>query len=221
MQTNLLKECWIPLIDRSILDGLEEPFYPRRDLVYRVFNMDIRDIKVILLEQDPYYTPEGMATGLSFINGIEKIIPVSLRNMYKKLSMEGFEDPNINNWEQQGIFLLNTALTVYPGEPNSHKLIWRNFIISIIRYISNYNPSIFILLGSNAKSFKPFISNQILVDNYENLDIMPYAPQYNYIIESTHPASEVYNKGSFLNSKDIFLTCNTILKNKKEKEISW
>jgi uracil-DNA glycosylase len=68
--------------------------YPEKDNVYRVFEMDVREIKVVLLGQDPYHGP-GQAHGLSFSVPTNVKIPPSLKNIYKELQNE-FPDRNYN-----------------------------------------------------------------------------------------------------------------------------
>ena len=134
--------------------------------MYNIFNsmkaVPFKDIKVVLLGQDPYHN-EGQAMGLSFSvpDGIE--IPPSLKNMYKELQAEMGISPkksgNLIGWAKQGVLLLNTVLTVRAHQPNSHKgKGWESFTDSIIKKISYQKENVvFLLWGGNARSKKPLI----------------------------------------------------------------
>ena len=193
-----------------------EKFEPRKDLIFKVFEMPLQRIRVVVLGQNPYYTP-NTAVGRAFAVNKEAKIPPSLRIIAKEMKV----DPKIGSWrtlehlEQQGFFLLNTALTVRRGEPASHIKYWTYFILSVIKYISKMNPCIWLLWGNKAKSYKEHIYNPQIIK-----DEMILKPNHNYILESTHPAAEVYGKGNFIGSGH-FKKVNEILKNKKEKQINY
>lgn len=155
---------WKPLFDEyeididSIYDNSILPVYPSADNVFRIFDMSVMDIQIVLLGQDPYHGP-GQAHGLSFSVPVGIPIPPSLRNIFKELQTEfpersyEFTHGNLQKWFDQGIFLLNAALTVEEGKPNSHAAIWSDFTDDVIKYIVANNKScIFLLLGSFAQS---------------------------------------------------------------------
>jgi len=129
--------------------------------------MDVREIKVVLLGQDPYHGPE-QAHGLSFSvpNGVA--IPPSLRNIYKELQDEfpernyKFNSGNLEQWfYREKIFLLNSSLFVFKGKPGSMMDIWEDFTNETIKFISEQNAEcVFLLLGNFAKSKDVFISNK-------------------------------------------------------------
>jgi uracil-DNA glycosylase len=129
--------------------------------------MDVKNIKLVLLGQDPYHGP-GQAHGLSFSVPIGIPIPPSLKNIYKELQAEFYEKQykfqhgNLENWfQREKIFLLNTALTVEKGNPGSHLTHWEPFTNKIIQFISEQNPTaIFLLLGKHAQSKAKLIQNK-------------------------------------------------------------
>ena len=137
--------------------------------MYDIFNSmkytAFKDVKVVLLGQDPYHN-EGQAMGLSFSvpDGVQ--IPPSLVNMYKELKSEtGFVPPksgNLIGWAKQGVLLLNTVLTVRAHQANSHKgQGWEQFTDSIIKKISDKKEGVvFLLWGGNARSKKPLINKE-------------------------------------------------------------
>jgi len=125
---NTYHESWKPLFEQFEFDDIEKMYekdevYPKKEHLFRVFEMDVREIRVLLLGQDPYHGP-GQAHGLSFSvpNGIA--IPPSLRNIYKELQNEYpernyvFKSGNLEQWfYREKIFLLNSSLSVVKGKP--------------------------------------------------------------------------------------------------------
>ncbi len=162
---------WQPLFDntkedfeflKTFVDG---EFYPPRDQIFTVFTMPIKSIKVVLLGQDPYHGP-GQAHGLSFSVPVGVATPPSLRNIFKELVTEfperdyKFEHGNLKAWHERNIFLLNAALTVAPGQPNSHAAYWSKWTDKVIEYILEHNSTcIFLLLGSFAQTKANIIDN--------------------------------------------------------------
>jgi uracil-DNA glycosylase len=98
--------------------------WPRKENIFRLFReISLDKIKVVILGQDPYHLPE-VADGIAFSTQKEKYIPASLRNIFLEFS----QDLNCNQpskgdllpWVREGVFLLNTALTVRDGQALSH-----------------------------------------------------------------------------------------------------
>ena len=169
---NNYHKSWEKLFDQYVIDVDElysekEEVYPKKENIFKVFEMDVREIKVLLLGQDPYHGP-GQAHGLSFSvpNGIT--IPPSLRNIYKELQSEfperdyKFTSGNLEQWfYREKIFLLNASLSVIKGKPGSMMNIWEGFTNDVIKFISEHNPNcVFLLLGNFAKAKETFIVNK-------------------------------------------------------------
>ena len=120
------------------------------------------DVKVVILGQDPYYG-DGQAHGLAFSvkKGVD--IPPSLKNIYKEIQTDlGIQPPThgcLESWARQGVFLLNTALTVRKGQPLSHRgKGWETFTDHVISILSTRKkPMVFLLWGANARSKKGLI----------------------------------------------------------------
>jgi len=117
--------------------------YPPGTLIFNAFSQTpFTKLKVVILGQDPYHG-QGQAHGLSFSvqNGIKP--PPSLINIYKEIQNDiGIAMPkqygNLTRWAQQGVLLLNAALTVRANEPFSHaKFGWSQFTDAVIQTISN------------------------------------------------------------------------------------
>jgi len=118
-------------------------------------------VKVVILGQDPYHSP-GLAQGLAFsipgnIPTNSRAFPSSLRNISKALSLEGFGTlPNgdLHSWAEQGVLLLNTALSVKLGEAASHaNLGWKSLVDRLINALAKQKPHlVWMLWGSHAQS---------------------------------------------------------------------
>ncbi|MCF0135247.1 MAG: uracil-DNA glycosylase [Lachnospiraceae bacterium] len=123
-----------------------------------------RDVKVVILGQDPYHNP-GQAHGFSFSvrEGIE--IPPSLVNIYKELRTDlGCAMPHtgcLNSWAEQGVLLLNSVLTVRAGEAGSHRgQGWEIFTDRIITLLNEREkPVVFLLWGRYAKDKRSLITD--------------------------------------------------------------
>lgn len=141
--------------------------YPPMEEIFNAFKITpLSKVKVVILGQDPYYN-QGQAMGLSFSvkDGIKP--PPSLVNIYREISNDLSQEINISSgnlthWAEQGVFLLNTTLTVRDGEPLSHKGHgWEIFTDNVIRVLNeNDSPKVFLLWGNNAKAKKNLITNK-------------------------------------------------------------
>jgi len=130
----------------------------------------VASVKVVILGQDPYHSP-GLAQGLAFsipanIPTNSRQFPSSLRNIIKALALEGFGQlPNgdLHVWAEQGVLLLNTALSVRLGEAGSHaNLGWKSLIDRLISELASQRPHlVWMLWGSHAQSKIALIESSI------------------------------------------------------------
>jgi uracil-DNA glycosylase len=154
---------------------------PDREWIFNALHLTpVNQVKVIVLGQDPYHSP-GLAQGLAFsvpkdIPLQSKQFPSSLRNINKALALEGFgslKSGDLTHWANQGVLLLNTALSVRLGEANSHaQLGWKSLVIEIIQKLSQQPNLVWILWGSHAQSMEEYIHN----------------PNQHLILKSSHPS---------------------------------
>ena len=175
-----MNESWKPFFEKfesipnlnALYSSEEKPVYPEKENVYRVFEMDVTKIKIVLLGQDPYHG-QDQAHGLSFSVPTGVKIPPSLRNIFKELQNEfpernyNFVSGNLQQWfYREKIFLLNASLTVVEGKAGSHMKQWETFTNSVIEFISAQNPMcIFLLLGNFAKAKEKYILNKERIIN--------------------------------------------------------
>lgn len=184
-------------------------YYPPGRQIFNAFNLTpLNNVKVVILGQDPYHGP-GQAHGLSFSVPDSVKPPPSLINIYKELQDDlkkevNFNNGNLENWAKQGVFLLNTTLTVERSKPLSHQKIgWDIFTNKVISVISNELENIvFILWGSFAQSKKEYI------DSSKHL-----------ILIAPHPSPLSAHRG-FFGSKP-FSKTNNFLHSKQIDMVNW
>ena len=198
---------------------LTKTIYPPKEQVFRVFDLPLKDIKVVILGQDPYHNPD-QACGLSFSVNDGVPLPKSLINIYKELhddlGIKPAKTGNLESWFKQGVFLLNAVLTVEKNSPASHsKIGWENFTDYIIENISEKNENVvFVLWGAYARSKNKLID-----------------PSKHKIIESAHPSplsayrgffgSKVFSQINSYLAENNRETINFELKMKTNKQISF
>ena len=201
-------------------------FYPPLDRIYQIFHMlPPHKVKVVILAQDPYMDlstdwagnkiikAQGYAFGAS---RDDSRLPPSLLNIFKEIQNEygrdQFEIPShgsLIRWIQQGVFLLNTCLTVNPGKPKSHGDIYRGFIVKVLSFIVQHNKNcIFMFWGKSAQSYA------------KNLPC-----KNDNILTSQHPSPQAVNNNksganSFMGNGH-FVKANELLKKYGMSQIDW
>ena len=157
LQTNL----------RSKLDKGIDKVCPEPQNFFKALTLTpLNQVKVVILGQDPYHSP-GLAQGLAFsipsnIPTNSRQFPSSLRNISKALALEGFgalPNGDLHAWAEQGVLLLNTALSVKLGEAGSHaNLGWKSLIDRLISSLAQQKPNlVWMLWGGHAQSKLPLI----------------------------------------------------------------
>lgn len=242
--TSLLYEPELQMLNQDILPEIS--YQPSKENIFKVFEVPISSIKVVILGQDPYPSV-GDATGLAFSVPSNRRIPQSLRNIATEISnnieIEGDsiiekmkpaqfvantdvypEWKTLDHWQKQGVFLLNTALTVETGKPGSHLKYWEDFTKTIVSFISLSQPCIWLLWGTKAQKFIPYINkNRFDVKGYtkESIKDIPINPDYNYVLTAAHPAAESYSSNAGFYGCNHFCYTNSILENKGLNKINW
>lgn len=182
--------------------------FPQWDNIFQAFSLTpLNKVKVVILGQDPYHQP-NQAHGLAFsvLPGVP--LPSSLRNIFQELKSDLQIDNQQNgyliDWAKQGVFLLNTALSVRHNIANSHSHYnWHIFTDSVLSYLNEKKEHlVFILWGNNARQKKE------LIDTSKH-----------FIIESPHPSFFSANRG-FFGSKPFSRTNNWLVK-KGQTPIDW
>lgn len=208
LEDEMKKDYYLKLREYLIHEYRTKTIYPdMHDIFNALHYTAYKDVKVVILGQDPYHGP-NQAYGLAFSVKPGVRIPPSLRNIYKELNSDlGCSIPNngtLTKWAKEGILLLNTSLTVRAGEANSHRKIgWQIFTDHIIKLLNNReDPIVFILWGNNAIKKEELITN----------------PNH-YIIKSVHPSPLSASRG-FFGSRP-FSKTNKFLESIDKKTIDW
>ena len=133
-----LLEPVAPEIEKILKKIADEDIAPRREEIFRAFDIDLEEVRVVIFGQDPYPT-KGNAMGLAFsIPGNVSRIPASLRNIFQELESDlGFKKPasgSLTAWESSGVLLLNRVLTTRVGETGAHSdMGWQHITNHIAR----------------------------------------------------------------------------------------
>ncbi|BCR36534.1 uracil-DNA glycosylase [Mariniplasma anaerobium] len=201
------KAYYKSLMDFIKSEELTHDILPPKGYRLSCFNLTpYKDIKVVILGQDPYHNYH-QAHGLAF-SVLNDKYPPSLKNIYKELISDlGVSYPktgNLTSWAKQGVFLLNTVLTVRAHEPLSHqKKGWEIFTLEAIKEINKKNDGVvFILWGNHAIRFSKYIDSS-----------------KHKIITSVHPSPLSARRG-FFGSKP-FSKTNEYLKSYGYEPINW
>lgn len=181
--------------------------YPPGALVFNAFNLTpYNQVKVVILGQDPYHGP-GQAHGLCFSVPMGIKPPPSLVNIFKEIKSDlGINPPNHGNlekWAQQGVLLLNAALTVNAGEANSHAVSgWHTFTDAVIKKLSDDKQGIvFILWGRFAQE------KAALIDTTKH-----------FVLKAAHPSP--FSAHLFQGNKH-FSKTNELLIQQGKQPINW
>jgi uracil-DNA glycosylase len=181
-------------------------YLPAGEHVLRAFKQPFHDVRVLIVGQDPYPTP-GHAVGLSFSVAPDvRPIPKSLINIYKEYSEDlGHPLPSngdLTPWADQGVLLLNRALTVQPGKSNSHQgKGWEQVTEQAIKALAaRSEPMVAILWGRNARNLRPMLGD------------VP-------CIESAHPSPLSAHNG-FFGSRP-FSRANQLLEQQGAAPVDW
>ena len=155
------KNLYLKLID----EYKNYRIFPPSGDIFNAFHMTpLKEVKVVILGQDPYHN-DGQAHGLSFSVKPEVEIPPSLINIYKELHDDlGCRIPDngcLTKWARQGVLLLNTVLTVRAHQANSHRNIgWEEFTDAAIRALNEQDrPIVYLLWGRPAQQKEKMLNN--------------------------------------------------------------
>lgn len=187
------------------------PVYPPETLIFNAFwKTPFPKVEVIIVGQDPYHGP-GQAHGLCF--SVPKGVPAppSLVNIFKEMQTDlGFSPPShgcLLKWAEQGVFMLNAALTVRQSEPMSHHGSgWEVFTDAVIEKLAaREDPLVFILWGKAAQ--------QKCEAPLKN------AKKHHLILKAAHPSPLSAYQG-FFGSRPFSQTNDFLIKQGK-KPIDW
>ena len=214
---------WSKVIDLKEADRIlkklsssDVPVCPPLKDVFKAFRLcPLDSLRVIVLGQDPYSNlrdNKPVATGIAFGNSKDTpmesyspslgIIRESVIDFTRQHGITIF-DPSLEKWEEQGVLLLNSALTCQLGRVGSHTLLWWPFMKSLLTNLSCYHTGVvYILMGNQAQNLEPFINSR-----------------FNHIIRIRHPSWYARNKTRM--PSDIWNEVNDILIGQNGYGIEW
>lgn len=213
------KDYFIKLTEFVRNEYRQHTCYPPGNEIFNAFNLcPLSKVKVVILGQDPYHG-EGQAEGLCFSVKTGIALPPSLINIFKEVKddigtrpqiikdLQGKDmyDGSLRRWAQQGVFLLNTCLSVRQHEAFSHsRQGWESFTDAVIKIISEKQEHVaFMLWGGPARSKKK------IIDTSKHL-----------VLESVHPSPLSANRGGWFGNHH-FSRCNVWLQEKGLTPIVW
>ena len=162
---------------------------PQEEILAAICGLHPKKIKCIIIGQDPYHGP-GQANGLAFSVTPKTKIPPSLKNIFKEYCEDlGHSHPrsgDLSPWKEDGVLLINTALTVRQHQAGSHtKKGWEIFTLELIKYVlQNSKNAGFICFGAPASKLAKKVTATLLVENRT-------------LIETPHPSPLSAYRGFF------------------------
>lgn len=200
---------WLPYLYETHQKALVKSasVFPKTKQILRAWQLTpLEKIKVVIIGQDPYHGI-NQANGLAFSVNKEVKLPPSLRNIFSEVRNEYpqivLNHGDLTNWANQGVFLMNTILTVAEGTPLEHQSLgWEKFTTDTIMKISESKKHVvFMLWGKQAQSFETLINSSHLV------------------LKSVHPSPLSAHRGFFGNQH--FLKTNDFLLKNRLSPIDW
>ncbi|MDR2401893.1 MAG: uracil-DNA glycosylase [Cytophagales bacterium] len=187
----------------------EKIIYPKAGNIFRAFDLcPVEKVSVVIVGQDPYHG-ENQANGLAFSVNVGEKLPPSLKNIYKELELDlgkkfSDRDGDLERWAEQGVFLINSVLTVRAQQAGSHANYgWEKFTDGVIDFLNRKKKNIvYILWGNYAK---------------KKCDII--AKTRNLVLCSSHPSPLSASRGFFHNN--FFSKTNDYLREHDKQEIHW
>lgn len=200
----------------SRLSSCKNNLCPKIKDVFKAFTLcSLDSLRVVIIGQDPYIdfrNNSPVATGIAFGNSAdtsENHLSPSLEVI--KESVIDFTiphgtiifDPSLENWEEQGVLLINSALSCERGKAGSHSLIWRPFMKNFLTNLSKYKTGVvYVLMGSSAQTLEQYI----------------YAGS-NHIIRIAHPSYYARTKTAM--PSDLWRKINNLLNGQDGTKIKW
>jgi uracil-DNA glycosylase len=198
----------ITQLARLSLDG--KRFTPPLKEVFRAFEeCPYKDLSIVIVGQDPY--PQfGVADGIAFSCSKTNELQPSLKYILEEINRsvykghEESKDVDLTRWSNQGVLMLNTALTTTIGKIGQHYNVWKPFLAYLFDYLTwNNTGLVYIYLGKQAKEWSDAVN-----DN-------------NYKFYLTHPASAAYTNAAAWDSKSVFIEAKDILLKNNNKKMIW
>ncbi|QJR13659.1 uracil-DNA glycosylase [Usitatibacter palustris] len=193
-------------IERRLAAESQDGIFPRAEDRYRALQLvPPDDVRVVIVGQDPYHGA-GQAMGLAFSVPRGVRVPPSLKNIFKEIRDDvGAEcgHGDLTGWAQQGVLLLNTALSVRANQAASHsKWGWNHVTSSLLRHVAHSTrPTVFMLWGDHARKLRDDVGGN-----------------GHLVLEAAHPSPLA--RGKFFGTRH-FSAANAFLEKNERGTIDW
>jgi len=193
---------------RLATDG--KRFTPPLSQIFRAFEQcPVDELKVIIIGQDPY--PQfGIADGIAFSCSNTNELQTSLSYMLDEINRTVYKghpgslNLDLARWSNQGVLMLNSALTTTVGKIGQHYTLWQPFLAYLFDHLTwNTNGLVYIYMGKQAQGWADAVN-----DN-------------NHKFMVSHPASAAYAGDKAWDSKNVFNETNTVLEKMYNTKITW
>ena len=188
LKDELQKPYWCSLEQRLGAAYESGAVYPPAQQLFAAFERTPPTcVRAVILGQDPYHEP-GQANGLAFSVSRGVKLPPSLQNIYKELEADlgvpAAKSGDLTSWAQQGVFLLNTVLSVRAHAANSLKDFgWQSFTDAVIAALAELpQPVAFVLWGAQAQKKAALVEK---------------SPYPRLVLQSPHPSPLSAYRGFF------------------------
>jgi uracil-DNA glycosylase len=211
LKTFILSDDFDKILNQLLYEAKDgRRFTPQVKQMFRAFEeCPYGELKVVIIGQDPYPYPK-VADGIAFSCSNTGKVEASLRYMFKEVEdtvypQGGYTwDPDLKRWSNQGILILNTALTTTIGKVGQHYSLWQPFLAFLFDILMYQNPGlIYVFMGKVAAGWAESV------------------PENNWKLFCTHPASAAHNNMEKWDSGDIFNKINDLTHKHYKTKITW
>ena len=210
LKTFLLSTDFESILETLLKQAKEgKRFTPQLKLVFKAFEeCPLKDLKVVVIGQDPYpqpYTASGIAFSCDVTGKPEKSLKYIFKAIEDTVYKDGYLwDPDLTRWSNQGILLINTALTTEMNKTGTHYELWKPFLTFLLDYLTIHNPGlVYAFLGKKAQDWAESI------------------PDNNYKVFASHPASAAYKELEMWDCSDIFNEITKLVHKQFNEKIVW
>jgi uracil-DNA glycosylase len=183
-------------------------FTPVLKTLFRAFEeCPYDELKVVMLTSAPYPTVND-ADGIAFSSSISGSIPPSLKYIFEELErtvdQNYVQNPDLKRWSNQGVLMLNIALTTSVGKIDSHTELWQPFMVYLFDMLNSYNPGlVYVFFGDKAKGRRINVNKN------------------NFKFFTPHPIVAKYTENKQWQSGNVFNQINKVVKDHYNTEIIW
>ena len=211
----ILSDDFKKILDRLVDESQDSKhFTPKIKQLFRAFEeCPYKDLKAIIVGQDPHPSmvdgvnvADGIAFSCSNTMTLQPSLKFMLQEVQDQMYPQGMTDwdPDLKRWSNQGVLLLNTALTTTIGKVGSHSMLWQPFIVYVLDHLAWNNPGlIYAFLGKKAQDFADGM------------------PENCWKFNASHPASAAYNKLDKWDSEGLFKKISEQLHKNNNLKITW